>query len=144
MQSEKPKIAKKAEETKIFEKPTPRDSSSYMAAKTKKDESVAARLGNEPQDGSGSGIYSEFLHQWAVNVSAIYNPGSLQSGCLPVFSVGLERGHVIDTEPVRSCGAHSDEAFRVAVLNAAKPPIPTSWEGQHIDVLFYATGGGQH
>ena len=110
---------------KLFAKPVDRPGS-FMAAPKKKDESVAAKLGSEPQEGVGSGIYSEFLHQWAVNVSAIYNPGSLQSGCLPVFSVGLERGHVVDAEPLRSCGAQSDEAFRVAVLNAAKPPIPTS------------------
>jgi hypothetical protein len=143
LQSEKPRIAKKAEENKIFAKPTPQEGT-YMAAKQKKDESVAAKMGSEPEDGSGSGTYSEFLHQWAINVSALYNPTVSEDGCLPVFDVGLERGHVVEANPVRSCGPDSDEAFRTAVVNAPKPPVPISWLNQPIEVLFYATGAGKH
>jgi hypothetical protein len=115
-----------------------------MAAPKKKDESVAAKLGNEPQDGVGSGIYSEFLHQWAVNVSAVYNPSSNEEGCLPVFNVVLDEGHVSETEPARSCGPASDQAFASALRNAQKPPVPISWLQQQITIVFYATGGGKH
>jgi hypothetical protein len=143
MQSEKPKIAKKAEENKLFAKPVDRPGS-FMAAKNKKDESIAAKLGNEPEEGVGSGIYSEFLHQWAVNVSAVYNPTSAEDGCLPVFNVELNAGHVAEAEPVRSCGPASDQAFASALRNAQKPPMPTTWQNQQILIVFYATGGGKH
>ena len=142
MQSEKPKIAKKAEENKLFAKPVDRPGS-FMAAPKKKDESVAAKLGNEPQEGVGSGIYSEFLHQWAINVSAVYNPASTEDGCLPVFDVALNEGHVDSAEARRSCGPASDQAFASALRNAPKPPVPISWLQQNITIVFYATGGGK-
>jgi len=142
MQSEKPNVAKKAEENKIFAKPVPKDGVA-MAVTRKEDERVAARLGSEPQEGVGSGAYSEFLHQWAMNVSRIYNPSGVEPGCTPTFDVDYMNGHVYGVEPVDACGDASEQAFRVAIETAPRPPMPTSFGGRHIDIRFYDTGRGR-
>lgn len=111
-----------------------------MAVPKKEDQSVAAKLGSEPAEGVGSGVYSEFLHEWAVNVSAVYQPVSMEADCTPVFDVGYLNGHVLGVEPVDSCGAASEHAFRTAIEAAARPPMPTSFAGQQITIRFYDTG----
>jgi hypothetical protein len=111
-----------------------------MAAKTKKDESVAAKLGSEPEEGVGSGAYSEFLHQWAVNVSAVYQRVPSDDGCTPVYEVTYQNGHVLGDEPRSSCGAETDRAFHEALEKAERPPMPTSFANQQITIMFYDTG----
>jgi hypothetical protein len=143
MQSEKPKVAKKAEQEKIMATPTPAPGFA-IAVKKKTDERVAARLGSEAQEGVGSGAYSEFLHQWAMNVAAVYRPPPSESGCTPSFIVEYENGHVLDTQPEYSCGPASDQAFHDAIEAAPRPPMPTSFAGQQIPIIFVDTGRGRN
>ena len=143
MQSEKPKVAKKAEENKLFAKPVPQ-SGTFMAAKKKEDNSVSARVGSEAQDGVDSGIYSEFLHQWVENVKALYpNPvvnEAIEESCGLAFQVQYNNGHVEEIQPADRCGNPSDQAFYNAIRQAARPPMPTSFANQHITFIFYGPG----
>ncbi len=123
-------------------KPTPAPGFA-MAVPKKTDERVAAKLGAVPEDGSGSAAYSEFLHQWAMNVSAVYRPPPSESGCTPSFGVSYLNGHVVDIEPVSSCGPATDQAFHDAIEAAARPPMPTSFAGQQIPIIFVDTGRGR-
>ncbi len=138
MQSEKPNVAKKAEENKIFAKPTPQ-AGSMMVSKSD-DQHVAARLGNEPEEGVGKGAYSAFLHEWANNIAALYNPPPTEDGCSPEFALIYYNGHVVETEPVNACGVASQQAFQYAIMNAPKPPMPTSFAGQQIPLIFWGAG----
>jgi hypothetical protein len=135
LQSEKPRIAKKAEENKLFAKPVPHDGS-YMAAKKKEDESMSAKLGSEPADGVSNGVYSEFLHQWCENLTAIYPVTVFDNGCRPAFNVGYRNGHVTDIQPADSCAVQVEGAFRAAMNAAEKPPMPTSLGNQDITFVF--------
>lgn len=143
MQSEKPKVAKKAEENKLFAKPTPAPGS-FMAAKKKEDNSVSARVGSEPEDGVDSGAYSEFLHQWVENVKQLYpNPivnEAAEDPCGLAFEVEYNNGHVEDIESRDNCGNPSDQAFGNAIRNAPRPPMPTSFANQHVTFIFYGPG----
>ena len=143
MQSEKPKVAKKAEENKLFAKPVPVPGT-FMAAKKKEDNSVSARVGSEPQDGADSGLYSEFLHQWVENVKALYpNPvvnEAVEEACGLAFQVQYNNGHVEDIQPGDNCGNPSDQAFYEAIRRAPRPPMPTSFANQHITFIFYGPG----
>jgi hypothetical protein len=139
LQSEKPREAKKAAENKLFVKPTPAPGE-YMSTPKKEDESVAAKLGSEPVEGVGSGVYSQFLHEWAVNVSAVYQPSGGEEDCRPTFDVLYRNGHVNDIEPVDACGAAAQRAFRAAIDAATRPPMPTSFADQDIIIRFYDTG----
>jgi hypothetical protein len=134
MQSEKPRVAKKAEENKLMAKATPTQSS-YMAIKKKEDQAVSAKLGSEPVDGVGSGAYSEFLHEWCENLTAKYTP---VGDCVPVFNVTYENGHILGTEPANSCGVGAAQAFAAAMDAAVRPPMPTSLGNQQITFIFYA------
>jgi len=94
-----------------------------------------------PINPAEAGIYSAFLHQWACNVSALYNPVIPSDGkCLPVANVELVAGEVRAVAMVKSCGTASDNAFNAAVRQAPRPPMPTSWAEQQVTVMFYATG----
>ncbi|HLG85618.1 MAG TPA: hypothetical protein VKZ79_00300, partial [Alphaproteobacteria bacterium] len=107
----------------------------------KEDERVAARLGKEPEEGIGSGVYSEFLHQWAVNVSNVYRPPpGADDSCKPIYDVSYMNGHVTDVQPVTTCGEDLDQAFRAAIEEAARPPMPTSFGDHLISIRFYDTG----
>jgi hypothetical protein len=119
-------------------------SGTYMAAKTKKEESVSARVGSEPQDGVDSGAYSEFLHQWVENVKVLYpvppvNEAS-EERCGLAFEVGYQNGHVLDIQPHDDCGNPSDQAFLDAIRQAPRPPMPTSFANQNITFIFYGPG----
>ncbi len=147
MQSEKPKVAKKAEENKLFAKPV-QQSGTYQAAKTKKEESVSARVGNEPEDGVDSGAYSEFLHQWVENVKQLYPTPpvneAVEERCGLAFVVEYNNGHVVGIEPHDDCGNPSDQAFGNAIKDAPRPPMPTSFANQHVTFIFYAPGVTRH
>jgi hypothetical protein len=106
-----------------------------MVAPTKKDESMAARLGSEPAEGVGAGAYSEFLHQWCVNLTAVYRP---VDDCTPVFNVSYLNGHITDIQPANNCGVEASTAFTSAMEAAARPPMPTSFGNQQITFIFYA------
>jgi hypothetical protein len=138
MQSEKPQTAKKAQENKLFAQPVPQQGI-FMATKKREDQSVAAKLSDEAADGMDSGTYSEFLHQWVENVSAIYDPAqNAARGCAPVMDVTYRNGHVEDVEPLQSCGQASDRLFAEAIRNSVKPPMPTSFANAEIPLIFYA------
>ena len=140
LQSEHPRVAKKAEETKIQAKPVQKQGWA-MAVPKKEDERIAARLGKEEEEGEGSGVFSEFLHQWAVNVSQAYQPPPMtDDGCKPIFDVSYLNGHVTDIEPVEACSPELDQAFRAAIEAAPRPPMPTSFGGRQIPIRFYDTG----
>jgi hypothetical protein len=143
MQSEKPKVAKKAEENKLFAKPVPAPGT-YMAAKKKEDDSVSARVGSEPEEGVDSGAYSEFLHQWVENVKQLYPPpivdDATEEHCGLAFAVEYQNGHVIDIQPHDDCGNPSDQAFGNAIRNAPRPPMPTSFANQHVTFIFMGPG----
>jgi len=138
MQSEKPREAKKAQENKLFAQPVPQQGV-FMATKKREDQSVAAKLSDEVAEGIDSGTYSEFLHQWVENVSAIYDPAAnAAQGCAPVMEVVYHNGHVEDVQPARSCGEASDRLFEEAIRNSIKPPMPTSFANEVIPLIFYA------
>jgi hypothetical protein len=139
LQSEKPREAKKAEENKLFVKPVPAPGE-YMATPKKEDQAVAAKLASEPVEGVGSGVFSEFLHEWAVNVSAVYQPTGEDTGCTPMFDVVYLNGHVNGIEPVAGCSSASERAFRTAINEAARPPMPTDFANHEIVIRFYDTG----
>ena len=134
MQSEKPRVAKKAEQDKLFAKPVPQQGS-YSIAKKRDDQSMAAQLGSEPADGVGSGAYSEFLHQWCANLTAVYQAAT---DCSPVFNVSYLNGHITGIEPANTCGVGAQQAFTTAMETAARPPMPTSFGNQQITFVFYA------
>ncbi len=117
--------------------PTPK-AGFAMTVPKKTDERVAAKLGNEAEEGVGSGMYSEFLHQWAVSVGAIYRPPP--GDCTPSFDVEYLNGHVLDIQPRESCGQGSDQAFHDAIEAAPRPPMPTSFGGREITIVFVDTG----
>ncbi len=96
-------------------------------------------MADEPQDGSGSGIYNEWLHQWAVNVSAAYQAPSSEDGCTPIMDVAYTDGH-LEVAPVKSCGPASDQAFLDAIHTGRHGPTLTSWQGRRIIVRFTDTG----
>jgi hypothetical protein len=138
MQSEKPREAKKAQENKLFAQPVPQQGV-FMATKKREDQSVAAKLSDEVAEGIDSGTYSEFLHQWVENVSAIYDPAAnAAQGCAPVMEVVYHNGHVENVQPARSCGEASDRLFEEAIRNSIKPPMPTSFANEVIPLIFYA------
>ncbi len=143
MQSEKPRIAKKAEENKLFAKPVPQ-TGTYMAAKKKEDESISARVGSTPEDGVDSGVYSEFLHQWVENVKQLYPTPvvneAVEEHCGLAFEVEYQNGHVLGIESHDGCGNPSDAAFGNAIRNAPRPPMPTSFANQHVTFIFYGPG----
>ena len=118
----RPKIAKKAEENKLFAKPVPKPGD-YMAVPKKEDQRIAARLGSELVEGEGAGAYNEFLHQWSKSVSAAYRPPPTDDDCYPKVEVVYSNGHVLDVEPVTSCGPAVDAALREAVNSAPRPPM---------------------
>jgi hypothetical protein len=120
-------------------KPTPAPGT-YMSTPKKEDQSVAAKLVSEPIDGVGSGIFSEFLHQWAVNVSSVYQPTGGELDCTPEFDVLYRNGHVNDIQPVDQCSAQTERAFKAAINDAARPPMPTSFADHDIVIRFYDTG----
>ena len=135
MQSEKPQEAKKAQENKLFAKPTP-DPGLFMATKKREDQSVAAKLSDEVRDGMDSGVYSQFLHDWVEGVEAIYNPPD--DRCTPILTFNFTSGHVEDIDVRRSCGEAIDQMFISAVRNARRDPTPTSWQDIPIPLIFYA------
>ena len=141
LQSEKPRIAKKAEENKMMAKPTPAPTGEYMAVARKQDEAVAAKLGSEPVDGVGNGVYSEFLHQWCQNIVAVYHPPPGTEDCRTSFTLVYENGHVDGIEPADSCSAVAERAFHDAIEEAPRPPMPTSFAGHQIPLIFYGGKG---
>jgi len=147
VQGGKARVAKKAQENKLFAKPVERQGT-YQAAKKKEDESVSARVGNEEQDGVGSDAYSEFLHQWVENVKALYPippvDDRFEERCGLAFEVSYSNGHVTGIEPHDNCGNPSDEAFGIAIRNAPRPPMPTSFANQNVTFIFYAPGVSRH
>jgi hypothetical protein len=137
MQSEKPREAKKAQENKIFAQPTPAQGL-YMATKKREDQSVAAKLSDEAQDGMDNGFFSQFLHNWVENVSAIYEPAPNPNRCAPVLGVSFDQGTVGEISVYHSCGPAADQLFINAVRAAKRDPTPTSWQGREIPLIFYA------
>ena len=139
LQSEKPRVAKKADESKVQKGPV--DPQGLAPSRGKKeDERVTARLGDQEEEGSGNGVFSEFLHQWAVSVSAAYRPPARGDGCTPSYDVGYLNGHVMQIDPVDECDPAIDDAFRAAITTAPRPPMPTSFGGRQITIRFYDTG----
>lgn len=138
LQSEHPRLAKKAEENKIQAKPVPRNGWA-MAVARKEDEQLEARASNvEDDEGEGSGYFSQFLHDWCQSVLATYRgpSGSDESG--PCYmNVGYENGHVTDVQRGQSCGSEAvSDAFAQAIFNAPRPPMPTSFGNRHISLIF--------
>lgn len=96
--------------------------------------------GNPVKDDAASGVYSEFLHEWAVNVSAVYKRVPSDEGCRPSYTIVYENGHVLGADPAKSCGPDSDRAFLEALEIAPRPPMPKSFANQQITIIFNDTG----
>jgi hypothetical protein len=139
LQSEKPREAKKAEENKLFAKPVPAQGE-YQAVARKEDQAVAAKLGSEPVDGVGSGAYSQFLHDWAMNITQVYQPVGIEDGCTPTFDVEFQDGHVNDVEPMSDCNPAAERAFRAAIKSAHIPPPPIGFLNYDMHFMFYNVG----
>ncbi len=111
-----------------------------MAVPKKEDERVAARVANEEEEGSGSGYFNQFLHDWAASVSAAYRAPPDEDGCTLVVDVVYLNDHLIQFEPVHPCSAAAEEAFVDAIHTAPRPPMPSSWGGQQKVIRFFDTG----
>lgn len=109
-----------------------------MATKKREDQSVAAKLSDEAQDGMDNGFFSQFLHNWVENVSAIYEPAPNPNRCAPVLGVSFDQGTVGEISVYHSCGPAADQLFINAVRAAKRDPTPTSWQGREIPLIFYA------
>jgi hypothetical protein len=138
----KPKVAKKAEEEGGTLRPAPAPQAGLFAPTMprKKDQQQAARLGAQPEDGEGNGVYSEFLARWAKSISDTYNAEPVRYHCFPVLVVGFQNGHVIFAQPdgpKASCGDAADEALIKAVYNAPRPPPPTGFGSDQQNFVLY-------
>src|SRR5262249_31765155 len=132
LQSEHPRVAKKAEpDTKIQARPDPIPGWAMAVAK-KEDEALAARVGNEPEDGEGSGYFSQFLHEWCDNILAVYRgPPRHNENDRCFLVVQYLNGHVLDIAPDKSCrNPEIAEALTQAIRDAKRPPMPTSFGGR--------------
>ena len=138
LQSERPRVStKEATEGRLQDQP-PDSRGLPVSPQKSKDDRIAARLGSQPEEGVGTGYYNAFLHQWAENVAAIYQPTVPLGSCRPSFAAGYNNGHITELEPITSCGA-ADDAFRRAIERAARPPMPTTFANRHLVIQFLDT-----
>lgn len=137
LQSEHPRVAKKAEENKIQAKPVEKQGWA-MAVARKADEQLEARADKVPEEGEGSGYFSQFLHDWCQNIMAAYQePAGPRQTENCYLSVGYYNGHVVDIGPGQSCeNGMIQEALADAVRRAPRPPMPTSFGGQHLELTL--------
>jgi hypothetical protein len=135
LQSEKPRVAKQAQENKLAAMPVPQ-AGEFMSVPKRKDQQMQAKLGSEPADGVGNGVYSDFLHQWCENLQAVYQVVPFDD-CVPQFAVGYYNGHITDMQPINSCAATVERSFTAAMDQAVRPPMPTSFGGQQITFIFF-------
>jgi hypothetical protein len=145
----KPKIAEKAQDeggTLQRSPPTPQAGLYAPTVPRKKDQQQAARIGAQPQDGEGNGIYSEFLARWAKSITDTYNAAPVRYHCFPVLVVGFQNGHVMFAQPEgpkASCGDVADEALIKAVFDAPRPPPPIGFGGDQQNFILYQHDEGR-
>ena len=135
LQSMKPKVAKKADENKIQATPTPAPGFA-MAVPKKKDEAEAARFGKVEEEGEGNGVYSQFLHDWLANILSTYKSGAEQYPCKPRVDIQYLNGHVLDAEPIDTCGGAADRAMVAAIRDAPRPPMPVGMANEQHGFTF--------
>jgi hypothetical protein len=138
----KPRVAKKAQEEggRLTPSPTPQAGLFAPTMPRKKDDQQAARLGVQPEDGEGNGVYSEFLARWAKSITDTYNAAPVRYHCFPVLVVGFQNGHVTFAQPdgpKASCGDAADGALIKAVYDAPRPPPPIGFGSDQQNFVLY-------
>jgi len=92
-----------------------------------------------PEDGEGSGYFSQFLHEWCENIMGVYRGPprtSEDDGCF--LNVAYENGHVGDIEPGKPCSnPNIRDALAEAIRNAHPPPMPTSFGNRPLEFEFW-------